>query len=128
MLKTDHNQPATKKDLKELETRLKKDMTTQKDFKELRGDFSNEITRLDVKIDKKVDGLRDDITKWKDEILTSNDKLSKKLDTILIEQKSISVNYKRVDTRLDNIEEYIDQADDKLGIGFDREINLVRYD
>ncbi len=137
MIKSNYNQPATKGDIeklrKEMATKeefkaIRKEMATKKDFKELRGDFAKEITRLDIKIDKKVDGLQDNMTKWKDEILTSNDKLSKKLDIILTEQKSISENYKRVDRRLDNVEDYIEQADEKLGVGFEREVNLVHYD
>ena len=45
-----------------------------------KGDLAEFFTKLDTKIDKKVDVLRNDMTKWKDEILTSNDKVVKKLD------------------------------------------------
>lgn len=61
------NQPATKADINGL----------REDFSKEIGRLDSNIVKLDIKIDKKVDELRDDMTQWKDDILTSNDKLAK---------------------------------------------------
>ena len=37
--------------------------------------------------------LTEELAVWKDEILTSNDKVVRKLDRVLTEQKAITVNY-----------------------------------
>ncbi len=103
MIKSNNNKQATRKDLTDLEENL-------------RGDFVKEITRLD----KRFDDLEDGIVKWKDEILTSNDKLSKKLDNYLTEQVAIDLNYKRLDKKVENVEGYIEKADKKLELGFER--------
>ena len=60
-----------------------------------------------------------DLKKWKDEILTSNDKVAGKIDHVLTEQQAITINYKRVDSRVDSLELFAKQAASKLGIKFE---------
>jgi len=43
---------------------------------------------------------KDDLVEWKDEILTSNDKVVGKLDKILTEQKAVGQNYNHLDKRV----------------------------
>lgn len=60
------------------------------------------------------------MTKWKDEMLTSNDKVIKKLDQVLTEQKAITVNYKRLDQKVESLEIFAEMAAKKLHIEFQR--------
>ncbi|MEW6610628.1 MAG: hypothetical protein AB1352_03335 [Patescibacteria group bacterium] len=57
---------------------------------------------------------------YTDKILASNDRLAQKLDRILTEQQAITVNYKRVDQRLDYLESFSAQVAQKLGLAFER--------
>lgn len=52
----------------------------------------------------------------KDEILTSNDKLSKKLDQILKEQAAHSASYKRLEKRINHLEAVVKVLAEKVGI------------
>ena len=57
---------------------------------------------------------------WKDEILTSNDYIAKKLDRILTEQQAITVNYKRVDQKVEYLEDFAMIVAKKLDLKFER--------
>jgi predicted nucleic acid-binding Zn-ribbon protein len=105
---------ATKKDLKDLEQRLKKD------FKGLRSDFADEITALHSKMDRKFDGLYDSLVGWKSEIHIGEDRIMKELKSIREEQAAIHENYKRLDSKVEHHEGYIVKADKKLKISFER--------
>ena len=98
-----HSQPATKKDLKEL-----------------RVNFAKEITKLDTKMDKAEKILESEVKNFRDEILTLLDQQTKILDRILTEQQAITVNYKRLDHKVEYVQDYIEDADKKLEIGFER--------
>jgi len=56
---------------------------------------------------------KDDLVEWKDEILTSNDKVVGKLDKILTEQVAIKGNYERVTERVEKLEEVVGQPPKK---------------
>lgn len=58
--------------------------------------------------------------KNKNEILNSNDKLSKKLDRVFTEQVAITDNYQPVEGRVKNLEYYSEKVDQKLNLGFPR--------
>ncbi len=64
--------------------------------------------------------VREEVGKDTDKILTSNDQLAVKLDRILTEQQAITVNYKRVDQRVDYLESFSAQVAQKLGLVFER--------
>lgn len=77
----------------------------KREFAKFRHDFSREIDfKIDQKFDEKLGGLRDDLVIWKDEILTSNDKVIKKLDTWLTERAMIHGNYQRLEARVTTLE------------------------
>lgn len=77
----------------------------KREFAKFRRDFSREIDfKIDQKFDEKLDGLRDDLAIWKDEILTSNDKVIKKLDTWLTERSTIHFNYQKLKARVTRLE------------------------
>lgn len=63
----------------------------------LRGEFTKFSREIDFKIDQNFDeklgGLRDELAIWKDQILSSNDGVIKKLDTWLTERSLIHFNY-----------------------------------
>lgn len=102
MTNGDDNQPATKNELKALR---------------------KELPQVIEKVmhDKTKDlATKTDLVHWKDEILTSNDKVVKQLDRILTEQKAITVNYERLDSRMHNVEAFAEQAAQKLQIEFER--------
>ncbi len=75
MINEELNQPVTKKYL---------------------GEFTEKVVfpRVEEIVEEKITEVRKDITQFKDEILTSNDKLSVKLDKILAEQAAITAAYK----------------------------------
>jgi hypothetical protein len=52
--------------------------------------------------------------------MTSNDHVVKKLDRVLTEQQAITVNYKRMDLRLENLETFAEQIGRKVGERFQR--------
>jgi len=79
-----------------------------------------DIAGLDAKIDDKIDGLSNEMVEWKDEILTSNDRVVKKLDRVITEQQAITVNYKRLDHKIERLEEFAEQAAKKLEMDFER--------
>ncbi|NIR86339.1 hypothetical protein GWO13_01735, partial [Candidatus Bathyarchaeota archaeon] len=104
----DLNQPATKGFVREEIQQAKQDLTHKM------GETVKQV------LDSKLTGFRDELTEWKSEILTSNDKISKKLDQVLTEQKAITVNYQRVDQRVDRLEEFARQAAPKLDLEFEK--------
>ena len=65
-------------------------------------DLQNHELKQDIRMDKMESNLKQEITKFKDEILTSNDQLSKKMDKILAETASHTAAYKRHDIQLDD--------------------------
>lgn len=71
---------------------------------ELRGEINSLEFRMDSKIDTKIGDLRNDLVSWKDEILTQNDKLIKKLDTWLTERDAIHGNYQQLEGRVRKLE------------------------
>ncbi len=60
--------------------------------------------KIDQKFDEKFEMIRADLAIWKDEILTSNDKVVKKLDTWLTERAMIHANYERLEARVTILE------------------------
>ncbi|MBI4054260.1 MAG: hypothetical protein HY397_02940 [Candidatus Doudnabacteria bacterium] len=58
------------------------------------------------------------MVKFRDEILTSNDKLSVKLDKILKEQAAITASYKRLETKIQYLEAVVQVLAEKEGIKF----------
>lgn len=78
----------------------------------LRGEFKREFAKfgremdfkIDQKFDQKLDGLRDELAIWKDEILSSNDRVVKKLDTWLTERSIIHFNYQKLEARVTRLE------------------------
>src|SRR3989338_8738241 len=64
--------------------------------------------------------IREEVGRDTDKILTSNDRLANKLDRILTEQQAITVNYKRVDQRVEYLESFSAQVAQKLGLVFER--------
>ncbi len=54
--------------------------------------------------------------KYTDEILTSNDKLSVKLDKILAEQAAITVAYKRLEKKINRLEAVVKILAEKAGV------------
>ena len=46
----------------------------------------------------------------RDTKLTDNDKLAKKLDRILVKQQSITVNYKRVDQKVEKLADFTEKT------------------
>jgi len=95
------NQPATKGDVEA----LRKDVTT-------------DLSVLDDRVDRKFNALENNMTKWKDEILTSEDKVIKKLDQVLTEQQAITINYKRLDQQVENLIDFAEKAAPKLDLEF----------
>jgi hypothetical protein len=77
-------------------------LATKRDIKGLRVDFSKEITKLDIRIDKEFGALRKDMVRWRDDILTVLDNQSKILDRILTEQQAITANYKQLDQKVED--------------------------
>lgn len=61
---------------------------------------------------------RGDLRAWKDEILTSEDKVIKKLDQVLTEQQAITINYKRLDQQVENLIDFAEKAAPKLDLEF----------
>ncbi len=66
---------------------------------------------VEDKIDKKLGS-------FKDEILSSNDKLSGKLDKILTEQAAITMGFRRMEERLNYHESVLKVVAGKTGIQF----------
>ncbi len=58
--------------------------------------------------------------RYTNEILNSNDRLAKKLDRILTEQQAITVNYKRLDQKVENLESFAEAVARALQIKFER--------
>ena len=92
MKNNNHNQPATKSDLKEL-----------------RADFG--------KLEK---NLKQEMSENTDRVLKSNDDLIKELKDFRDEQAASFDNYKRLDSKVEKHEDYLEKADKKLKIGFER--------
>ena len=67
-------------------------------------DLQNHELKQDIRMDKMESNLKQEITKFKDEILTSNDQLSKKMDKILAETASHTAAYQRHAVKLDDHE------------------------
>ncbi len=77
----------------------------KREFAKFRQDFGGEIDfKIDQKFDEKFELIRNDLAIWKDEILTSNDKVIKKLDTWLTERAMIHSNYQRLEARVTTLE------------------------
>ena len=76
---------------------LPKDLATKEDLKK-------GLNNLESALRKDL-ASKEDLVEWKDEILTSNDKVVGKLDKILTEQVAISGNYERVIKRVQKLEE-----------------------
>lgn len=78
---------------------LPKDLATKEDLKKGLNNLES-VLRKDLASKK-------DLVKWKDEILTSNDKVVGKLDKILTEQAAITGNYKNLDKRVEKLEDVV---------------------
>ena len=106
MTKQDLNQPVTQKEFQEFK---------QKDFQglgqelhEFKHEFNEfkefAVDNVAMKSDLEAYATKDDIVSFKDEILNSNDKLVKKLDTFLTEQASTRGALHRHETRITHLE------------------------
>ena len=75
--------------------------------------YTNQIilTRVEEIVDEKT-------RTYKDEILASNDKLAKKLEQILTEQKAITVGIKRLQERINYLEAVVKVLAEKEGLKF----------
>lgn len=77
----------------------------KREFANFRHEFGREIDfKIDQKFDEKLGALRDELAVWKDEILSSNDVVIKKLDTWLTERTMIHANYERLEARVTTLE------------------------
>jgi len=76
-------------------------------------EFTNKIIfpRVEEIVDERM-------VKYRDEILTSNDKLSQKLDKILKEQAAVTTSYKRLEKKLNYLEAVVKVLAEKDGIKF----------
>lgn len=73
--------------------------------------FSKLATKDDVE-----EVVEEKVTKFKDEILTGQDKLMKKLDTILTEQAAFTGGQRRQDEKLEEHDKRLEQIEVKIGI------------
>ena len=110
-LNEDDNQPATKGDVKAAVNTLRQDLP------EIVTDAVENV------VDDKVTGLRDDMAKWKSDIHKDNDKVIKKLDTFLTEQAALTASDKHQSKRLDNLEDFAEEAADIAGVEFEKVVN-----
>lgn len=69
------------------------------------------------------DVIEDKITGFKNEILTSNDKLSGKLDKILTEQAAITMGFRRMEERVNYFETVLKTVAQKTGVQFNPPAN-----
>jgi len=85
---------------------LKAMSSTRPDLKDLatKEDLKKGLNNLESVLRKDL-ASKKDLVKWKDEILTSNDKVVGKLDDILTEQVAITGNYENLDKRVEKLEE-----------------------
>jgi len=60
--------------------------------------------------------VEEKVNKFKDEILTGQDKLMKKLDTILTEQAAFTGGQRRQDKKLEEHDKRLEQVEIKVGI------------
>lgn len=83
---------------------LKKELHTfgQQLKKEIKDEVCFEIRN---EMDSKFGALYENMKDWKDEILSSNDVVIKKLDTWLTERSMIHVNYERLEARVTTLEQ-----------------------
>jgi len=84
---------------------LPKDLATKEDLKALatKDELKKGLNKLESALRKDLANKKD-LVKWKDEILTSNDKVVGKLDDILTEQVAIKGNYERVIEHVQRLE------------------------
>lgn len=66
--------------------------------------LDKKVETYHTKANKRIDKLADKTTSNKDEILTSNDKLSKKLNRILAEQSAHTLPYRQLDECISYLE------------------------
>lgn len=101
---------ATKEDIGKL-------VTKEDALKFITKDYLTEFTNKVVI--PRVEEIIDEKTKtYKDEILTSNDRLAVKLDKILAEQQAITKGYKRMQERLNYLEAVVKVLAEKEGLKF----------
>jgi len=60
--------------------------------------------------------VEDKMNKFKDEVLTGQDRLTKKLDTILTEQVAFTGGQKRQDKKFEEHDKRLEQVEVKIGI------------
>lgn len=85
--------------------------------------YLNDFT--DKVVFPRVEQIVDDkVSKFRDEILTSNDKLSVKLDKILTEQASITVGFRRLEERVNYLEIVLKTVAGKTGVPFSPPENI----
>ncbi|MDP1718967.1 MAG: hypothetical protein Q8L24_00900 [bacterium] len=96
--KTDFKEFATKTDLKKFATKAEmlKTFATKDDLKEL--------------------ATKSELLEFKDEILTSNDKLSNKMDKILTEQTMQTNSYSRYDKEIEKLKGRVGVVERKVGL------------
>ncbi len=109
------NQPATKGDLQVVKKEL------QQEIQSLRNDLPRIVTdAIKPLITDEFSKIYNENQTWKDEILTSNDKVAKEYKMFETEKAAINENYKDLDQRVQNIERFAREAAPKVGIVFER--------
>ena len=105
MGKTAKPQPATKSDLKNLETSL------HSELKNIETSLRLEITSLEIKVDIKLEKMEmridDNAQRYRDQVLASNDGLMKQLETMREDNIVGAGQTRRINDKLDNHEQRI---------------------
>lgn len=86
----------------------KPQLSTRSDLKNLETSFRLEITSLEIKVDTKLENMEKRIDnnaqKYRDQILASNDKLAKQLETMTDEN---TIGFNQLNRQLQNHEKRI---------------------
>ncbi len=97
-----------------------KQPATKGDLKELRHDLATKITGSRNNTQRLIKGLEGKLEKWKDEILTSNDKVAKDYKTFETEKAAINQNYTTLDGQVQKLKRFAKKAGQKLGVEFEK--------
>ena len=123
------NQPATKADVKTLENQINglekkvggfeenlrmSDQKHQNNVERL----ALELTTMNQKIDDGFQKLLDDQIGKRDEIMTSNNIVVKKLNTFINEQAATKVGYDRVNGEIERLKVFATKVSDKVGVEY----------
>lgn len=91
----------------------------QQEVKPLREELSSSI-RVVVKEEIKagLEPFRQEVREFKDEVLTSNDKVIQKLDTLLTEKAATSAQLDRHEKKIGNLESFAQNVSMKTNVAF----------